>query len=151
MAYEVALTGGCVVSDDRARLDLGAVHRFISEESYWGRGRPRATMERAVEHSMAFGLYSPDGAQIGFTRVMSDRAMRAHLADVYVLPGWRGQGLGKALLAAVFAHPDLATVTTWTLNTDDAHALYAGFGFGALARPETFMIRVASSPTAKTS
>jgi GNAT superfamily N-acetyltransferase len=149
MPYEVSLPGGFTVSDDRARLDVDAVYRFIAEEAYWGKGRARDVFERALRHSIGFGLYDPDGRQAGFARVVSDMALRAHLNDVYVLPAYRGAGLGKALVAAVLAHPDLATVGTWTLATDDAQGLYASFGFGPLTRPASHMMRVTSGPGTK--
>jgi GNAT superfamily N-acetyltransferase len=150
MPYEVALADGFTVSDSRERLDIDEVYRFISEESYWGKGRPRAVFARALEHSMAFGLYTGEGRQIGFARVVTDRAIRAHLNDVYVLSTYRGRGLGKGLVGAVLDHPELATVGTWSLNTDDAHGLYASFGFGGLRRPESFMMRVRGASPAET-
>jgi GNAT superfamily N-acetyltransferase len=140
--YEVSLADGWVISDDRARLDVELVHRYIADESYWARGRSRAIMERCIANSLCFGLYAPDGSQAGFTRVVSDRAVIAHMNDVFVLPAWRGRGLGRALVAAALAHPALRTVTRWTLSTYDAHRLYAAFGFGPLANPETAMVRI---------
>ena len=131
MARLVALAGGFEISDDPARLDVATIHRFISEESYWARGRDRATVERALAHSLCFGIYGPDGAQVGFARLVTDRTTAAHLSDVYVLAAYRGRGLSKALLAAILGHPELRTIARWTLSTDDAHGLYAGFGFAA--------------------
>jgi GNAT superfamily N-acetyltransferase len=151
MVYAVELADGFEVSDDPDRLDRDAVYQFISAESYWGRGRPRDLFDRGIRNRICFGLYAPDGQQIGFASVMSDLAMRAHLGDVYVLPAYRGRGLGQALVGAVLSHPDLTAIGTWTLNTDDAHGLYAAFGFGPLARPETFMIRLTPGPGTKTS
>jgi GNAT superfamily N-acetyltransferase len=149
MPYEVDLPGGFAISDAQERLDVEAIHRFISEQSYWGRGRAREVMERSLRHSIAFGLYAPDGGQIGLARVVSDRAIRAHVADVYVLPEYRGHGLGKSLVAAVLAHPELVGVSTWSLVTTSAHGLYAGFGFVPLGDPERHMVRVAAAPAAK--
>ncbi len=130
MGYLVSLPDGYAISDAPERLDIGAIHRFISEDSYWARGRDRATVERALANSLCFGLYAPDGSQAGFARLVTDRTTAAHLSDVYVLPAHRGRGLGKALMAAVLGHPDVQTIARWTLSTDDAHGLYAGFGFG---------------------
>jgi GNAT superfamily N-acetyltransferase len=148
--YEVKLPGGWVISDDRARLDLDLVHRTLTE-SYWARGRSRVIVERSLANSLCFGLYAADGSQAGFARVVSDRAVIAHLNDVFVLPAWRGRGLGKALIAAALAHPELRTVRRWTLSTDDAHALYATFGFGPLAHPETAMVRIVAELPPETS
>ena len=135
-----------------ARPDVGLIHRYLADESYtWARGRSRAVVERSLPNSLCFGLYAPDGRQAGFARIVSDRAVIAHMNDVFVLPAWRGRGLGRALVAAALAHPELRTVIRWTLSTDDAHALYASFGFTALARPETAMVLVVAEQSPKTS
>jgi GNAT superfamily N-acetyltransferase len=141
------VTHGFVVSDDQTRLDLDMVFRFISEESYWGHGRTREVLERSVRNCVCFGLYSPDGAQAGFARVLTDKATRAHLNDVFIIERYRGLGLGKELVASVLAHPELSTLGTWTLSTRDAHALYAKFGFGPVDRPEAQMMRRAPQET----
>ncbi|MDE2575453.1 MAG: GNAT family N-acetyltransferase [Rhodospirillales bacterium] len=130
MTYLVRLPDGYEISDDAARLDVEAVHAFIAGDSYWGKGRARTDMVRAIAGSLCFGLYAPDGHQAGFARLVTDRALAAHLADVFVLPAHRGRGLSKALIAAMLAHPDLRGVERWTLSTADAHGLYARFGFG---------------------
>ena len=122
------LPNGYAISDDRSRLDMDYIHTALSRE-YWAVSRPRALMERAAANSLCFGIYAPDGAQRGFARLITDYAMRAHLADVVIDPALRGMGLGKALVATILAHPDLATVTHWTLTTADAHGLYAQYGF----------------------
>lgn len=141
MPYVVRLDGGYEISDAQARLDIAAIHRFISEDSYWARGRDLATVERALAHSLCFGLYAPDGSQAGFARLVTDRTTAAHLSDVYVLPAHRARGLGKALMAAILAHPDVQTIARWTLSTADAHGLYAGFGFGPHPELDTQMWR----------
>lgn len=128
-AWTVEVAPGYRVSDDPARLDLPLVHRFLSEEAYWARGRSLAVVERSVANSLCFGLYGPSGGQAGFARVVTDRTMLAWLSDVFVLPEARGHGLGKALVEAVLAHPDLSTVTRWILRTADAGDLYARYGF----------------------
>ena len=128
------------ISDDTARLDLDVVHRYLSEESYWAQRIPRELVARAVAHSLCFGVYA-EGAQVGFARVVSDRATFAYLANVFVLPEHRGQGLSKRLMAAVIAHPELQGLRRWMLATADAHDLYRQHGFTALARPERFMER----------
>ena len=142
MAVTIALPSGYTISDDRNRLDMDAIHAFISGESYWARGRAREITERAVAHSLCLGVYSAAGEQVGFARLVTDWTTSAHLADVYVLPAHRGAGLGKAVVAAAIGHPDLVTVTRWTLSTADAHGLYAGFGFGPHPEPETQMWRM---------
>ena len=133
------------ISDDPGWLDLDVVHGFLATESYWARGIPRETLERAVRHSLCFGVYHHGArgevAQVGFARVLSDRATAAHLADVFILREHRGRGLSKRLLRAIFAHPELQGLRRWALATRDAHGLYRQFGFEALAKPENRMER----------
>nr|WP_199068479.1 GNAT family N-acetyltransferase [Chromobacterium sp. ASV5] len=132
------------IDADPARLDRETIYRYLSEESYWAAGLPREVFERSLSHSLCFGAYAADGAQIGFARVISDQATFAYLADVFVLPAWRGQGVSKQLLAAVLAHPALQNLRRMLLATADAHGLYAQFGFGGLSRPERLMERLES-------
>jgi N-acetylglutamate synthase-like GNAT family acetyltransferase len=139
MAYQVSLGGGYVVSDERARLDIDLIHDFLSQESYWSRGISRKTFERAAANSLCLGLYDSGGDQAGFARVVSDLAGFAWLTDVFVLSAHRGRGLGKALVRAVLAHPDLAGLKRWLLATHDAQRFYAGLGFAPLDDPAIFM------------
>ncbi len=129
------------ISTDPARLDLDVVHRYLSEEAYWSPGVPRATVERAVENSLCFGVYAPDFSQVGFARLVTDRATFAYLADVFVLAEHRGRGLSKRLMEAIIAHPELQGLRRWLLMTRDAHSLYAQFGFTPLANPPRVMER----------
>jgi GNAT superfamily N-acetyltransferase len=121
--------GGFELDDDRDRVDLDAVHRFLSEEAYWVPGRSRETIERLVrESTRVLAAYAGDGSLAGFARVMSDASNMAWLGDVFVLPEHRGRGLGSELVREAVEHPayrDLA----WYLGTRDAHGLYAKFGF----------------------
>ena len=126
--HTVALSDGFSVGDDRGRIDMEVVHRALAG-AYWAASRQPDLTERAFAHSLSLGLWAPDGATVGFGRAVTDRTFRAHLADVMVLPAARGRGFGKALVGALLAHPELATVTHWTLTTADAHGLYAAFGF----------------------
>jgi GNAT superfamily N-acetyltransferase len=130
MPYVVPLDGGYAISDDIGRLDRDVIHRYIAEGSYWAKGRDRALMDRTIDRSLCLGVYAPDGSQAGFARLTTDRTTSAHLADVFILPAHRGRGLSKALMRAILAHPEMQTVSRWTLSTSDAHALYAQFGFG---------------------
>ena len=92
------------ISDDKGRLDVPLIHRFLSEEAYWCLGIPLATLQRAINHSLCFGAYL-DGQQVAFARVITDKATFGYLADVFVLPEHRGRGHSKALVAAILAHP----------------------------------------------
>jgi GNAT superfamily N-acetyltransferase len=130
---------GFVISTDPDRLDLDLVHAYLRDESYWAAGIPRDLCDRSIAASLPFGLY--DGRrQIGFARVVSDRAAVAYLADVFVLAEWRGRGLGTWLVATVLSHPDLEPIRTFVLGTDDAHELYRRFGFTE-ADPGRWMVR----------
>jgi GNAT superfamily N-acetyltransferase len=124
-------------SNDRQRLDLGVIHGFLVR-SYWSPGVPRSVVARAIEHSLCFGIYH-HGAQVGFARVVTDRATFAYLADVFVLEEHRGIGLSKRLVTAILAHPDLQGLRRFLLATRDAHGLYRQFGFEELAYPSRLM------------
>jgi GNAT superfamily N-acetyltransferase len=131
---------GFELSTDPARMDLDAVHGFISQ-SYWGRGRSKDVMRRAMENAICFGVFR-EGVQVAFARVVTDRAVFAYLADVFVQPAWRGQGLSKWILEAVNAHPDLQGIKRFLLATRDAHGLYAQFGFKPPADSKVYMERM---------
>jgi GNAT superfamily N-acetyltransferase len=122
---------GYEISTDPARLDIAAMHAFLTR-AYWSPGIPFATVERAARHSLCFGLYERStGRQVGLTRVVTDHATFAYLCDVYVLEEHRGRGLGKFLMRTVMAHPALTGARRTMLGTHDAHGLYAQFGFRA--------------------
>jgi len=130
------------ISTDSADIDLDRVHDFLSTHSGWAQGIPRATLERAIAHSLCFaGRLGAD--QVAFARVVSDYATFANLVDVFVLPPYRGHGYGKQMMQAVLAHPQLQGLRRFTLATADAHGLYAQFGFAAPSRPHTLMERYA--------
>jgi GNAT superfamily N-acetyltransferase len=115
------------IDSDRQRLDLAFVHSFL-ERAHWSKGIPFATMLRAIEHSLPFGLYK-DGKQIGFARVVTDHATFAYLADVFVIEAERGKGYGKRLVEAVLGHPGVQGLRRWLLVTRDAEHLYRPFAF----------------------
>lgn len=125
------------ISSDAARLDVDAIHDFLAQ-SYWSPGIPRSVVERAIANSLCFGAFC-EGRQVGFARVITDKATFAYLADVYVLFEHRGQGLAQRLLAEVIGHPELQGLRRMLLFTRDAHSLYAKFGFKPLAAPERVM------------
>jgi GNAT superfamily N-acetyltransferase len=133
--------GDYEISTDPARLDLEAVHRYLSEQAYWSPGVPMDVVRRAVDGSIVFGIYNGDGAQVGMARVVSDRATFAWVCDVFVLEEARGEGLGKWLMECVAAHPDLQGLRRWMLATRDAHGLYRQTGFTELHDATRFMER----------
>ncbi|WP_290591275.1 GNAT family N-acetyltransferase [Arenimonas sp. SCN 70-307] len=126
------------ISDDPADVDLDVVHAFLSGQAYWSPGIPRALVEKAVANSLCFSAWL-DGRQVGFARIAGDRATFGYLADVFVLPDYRGRGIARALVAAAMAHPEVRGLRRIMLATRDAHALYASFGFGPPSRPENLM------------
>lgn len=124
------LAGGYELDDDRGRVDVEMVHRYLSEEAYWVRGRDRATIERLVrESTRVIGVYRGE-EQVGFARVISDGTSVAWLGDVFVIEGHRGHGLGVELVREAVEYPEHRDLP-WYLNTRDAHPLYARFGFEA--------------------
>lgn len=129
----------CVVTTDPARVDMDAVHGFLTE-SYWCPGIPRETVQRSIDNAIPFSLFV-GGLSAGFARVVTDRATVAYLGDVFVLPEFRGRGLSKWMMECIVAHPDLQGLRRWILLTRDAHELYAKYGFTSLAAPERWMER----------
>jgi GNAT superfamily N-acetyltransferase len=131
---------GYEISTDPARVDLAKVHAFLSTEAYWSPGVPIEVVRRAIEGSIVFGIYR-GAEQVGFGRVVSDRATFAWLCDVFVVEEHRGKGLGKWLMECVSAHSELQGLRRFMLGTRDAHGLYAQFGFEPLTDPSRFMVR----------
>jgi GNAT superfamily N-acetyltransferase len=131
--------GQYLVSTDRARLDVDAIHAFLTT-CYWAKGIPKETVTRSIENSLCFGVYC-GGEQVGFARVVSDYATYAYIGDVFVLEAYRGRGLGKLLMECIVSHPALQGLRRWTLATRDAHGLYAQYGFTPLRKPGRWMER----------
>ena len=127
------------ISTDRAGLDVDMIHAFLSQDSYWGHGIPRHTVERAIAGSLCFGGFLDGHGQVAFARVVTDGATFGYLADVFVLPAQRGHGYSLQLMDAVMAHPQLQGLRRLLLATSDAHGLYARYGFAAPSRPQTLM------------
>jgi ribosomal protein S18 acetylase RimI-like enzyme len=127
------------ISTDPARIDVDVVHGYLST-SYWAQGRPRATVQRSIQHSLCFGAYH-SGRQVGFGRVITDYAVFGYVADIFVLPEFQGRGIGKAIVRSMMEHPQLQGLQLMLLRTRDAHGLYRQFGFEVLARPDEMMAR----------
>lgn len=133
------------LDDDKARLDVARVHGWLTG-SYWTPGIDRAAVERQIAGSHCLGTYDGSG-QVGFARVISDRASFAYLADVWVDEGARGHGVARQMVGWFLDHPEYATVRRFSLVTADAHGVYEGLGFHALLKPERHMERL-SGPLA---
>src|ERR1700692_2590361 len=138
MSYRAFYRNGFCISTEKARLDLKAIHHFLSTQAYWSLNIPFCRVEEAVEHSLNFGLYFKE-QQIGFARVISDFSCIAYVGDVYVLPEFRGKGLSKWLMQTIMAYPELQGLRRWILSTADAHGLYKQFGWEPVAYPERWM------------
>lgn len=130
---------GYELSDDPARFDLARAYHWISAESYWAKGIPLVTFERAVRNCLLLGVYDPAGRMAAMARVVTDRATFGWICDVFVDESHRGAGLGKAIMAYLKAHPDLQGLRRLHLATADAHGLYAQFGFGPLQNTDRWM------------
>ena len=131
------LTTSYTISTDKSLLQVNIIHGFL-RTAYWSESIPLEIVERAIRNSLCFGVYE-NGVQVGFARVVSDYATFAYLADVFILPEHRGQGLSKRLMEAIMAYPDLQGLRRWTLATRDAHDLYRKFGFEPPKNPQTLM------------
>lgn len=128
-----------IISTDRDRLDIQMIHLFLSERSYWAKGRSLETVRQSIANSLCFGVYEVSGKQLGFARVATDYAVFAWLMDVFILEDYRGKGLGKLLIKEVTEHPALKNLRRIGLGTADAHGLYQQFGFTGLSKPENMM------------
>lgn len=118
-------------------MEMAVIHGFLSQ-SYWAKGIPQATLQKALQNSLCFGLFDGE-QQVGFARMVTDKATFAYLADVFVLESHRGHGGAKTLMTAIMDHADLQGLRRMLLATRDAHSLYRQFGFTDLARPEIMM------------
>lgn len=127
------------ISTNPKLLDVALIHRYLSNEAYWAKGRTLEQVEQSIASSLNFGLYHQTEGQVGFSRVVTDYSTFAWLCDVFVLESHRGKGLSKWLMECILAQPSLAAMRLFLLGTADAHGLYAQYGFQSLPSPERFM------------
>lgn len=125
-------------SSDKKKLQIKVIHQYLNKESYWAQNIPVKVVKTSIKGSICFGVYFRE-RQIGFGRVISDKASFAYMADVFILNEHQGKELGKKLIAFIMECPDLKGLRRFMLATKDAHALYTKFGFTNLATPERFM------------
>ncbi len=128
-----------IISTDPLKIDVAAVHAFLST-SYWAEEIPFETVKRSIEHSLCFGVYDQTSL-VGFARVISDYATFGYLADVFIIEKERGKGLSKWLMECILSHKELQNLRNFCLMTNDAHSLYARFGFENLQKPQNFMAK----------
>ena len=126
--HYVVTKGSYSISTNSSLLNIEVVYNYLSKESYWATNIPREIVETSIKNSLCFGLYQ-NGIQIGFARLITDKATFAYLADVFILEEHRGQGLSKWLMEVIQAHPELQSLRRWMLGTRDAHGLYEQFGW----------------------
>lgn len=127
-----------LISTDNFKLNVEAIHDFLSNRSYWAKGRSLDDVIRTIENSVCFGIYDAKEEMLGFARVVTDHVAFAYLMDVFVLEEFRGNGLGKALVKHVIEHPDLQ-VKFWLLGTVNAHEMYRKLGFSELSNVARYM------------
>ncbi len=126
------------ISTQTEEMDVDVIYGFISQ-SYWATDIPKEVMVKAIENSLCFGVFNEQNHQVGFARVITDKATFAYLADVFILESHRGKGLSKVLVRTIVKHPELQGLRRMVLATKDAHGLYQQFGFTAIDNPEIFM------------
>jgi len=136
------MNGNFYISTDKTQLDKNLITDFLSNHSYWAQGRSEQTIEKSIENSLCFGVFTSENKQVGFARVVTDYAVFAWLLDVFILEDFRGRGLGKMLMSAIMTREDLQGLKRWGLGTRDAHGLYEKYGFTSLSKPEIMMERV---------
>jgi GNAT superfamily N-acetyltransferase len=138
MAYELVRPDGLILSDDRARLDLSRIRRWLAQ-SYWASDRTPELIERSIQHSRTYGVYTPTGEQVALARATTDLASFAWLGDVVVDEAYRGRGIGRWLVGSVVEHLRGFGVPRFVLTTRDAHGVYGALGFEPLRVPRTWM------------
>lgn len=129
---------GFKISTDQTLLDFETIYQYLAKASYWAKGIPVDTLKKAISNSLCFGVYERD-KQIGFARIVTDRATFAYLCDVFILENYRGKGLSKWLVQTIRHHADLQGLRRWSLATADAHGLYEQFGFSQITKPDRWM------------
>jgi N-acetylglutamate synthase-like GNAT family acetyltransferase len=122
---------------DKSKMDIKMIHGFLSH-SYWAENIPIETVQRSIEGSLCFGVFDGE-KQIGFARLITDRATFAYLADVFILEAYRGLGLCKWMMEAIMTYAELHGMRRVMLATRDAHGLYAQFGFTPLNNVDRWM------------
>ena len=127
------------ISTDKDKLDVIAIHDFLTNRSYWAIGRSFETVKRSIENSICFGVYDSSDKLVGFARVLTDYAVFAYIMDVFILEDYRKQGLGKQLMSAIMQHSELQGLKRIMLATNDAHELYEKYGFKRTVTPEKIM------------
>ncbi len=133
------------ISTEILKLDIAVIADFLQNDSYWASSRSLSTIKKSIENSLCFGVYTNQGQQVGFARVVSDFAVFAWIMDLFILKSHRNNGLGKMLMKEIINHPNLQGLQRWGLGTNDAHGVYEKFGFRIIANPDLMMEKVCKS------
>jgi len=131
------IKNGFTISTEKGKLDIDLIHSFLNR-TYWAEGISKETIKRSIEGSLCFGVFEND-KQVGFARMITDKATFAYLADVFIIEEYRGRGLSKWLMEVIMSHPDLQGLRRMILATKDAHGLYKQFGFTPLINVDRWM------------
>ncbi len=126
------------ISTEKSKLDVDAIHKFLSTKAYWCINIPKEKMLTSIQNSLCFGVYE-DKKQIGFARIITDYSTIAYLGDVYILEAYRGKGLSKWLISTIMDCPSLQGLRRWILLTGDAHELYRKYGWTDIVDPSKWM------------
>lgn len=129
-----------LISTDKAKIDLDAVHDYLCQRSYWAKGRSMERVRKSIENSLCFCMHDPEGNMLGFARVVTDKVVFAYLMDFFIFDDYQDMGLGTKLLTHIIEQPDLQ-VRLWFLATASAHGFYKKFGFAALDDPNRYMLK----------
>ena len=128
---------GFIINTDKEKLDIDLIHSFLNR-TYWAEGISKEIIRRSIEGSLCFGVFEND-MQVGFARMITDKATFAYLADVFIIEEYRGRGLSKWLMEVIMSHPNLQGLRRMILATKDAHGLYRQFGFTPLINVDRWM------------
>jgi len=143
MKIQQILSDNFIISTDKSKIDITIVHNYLCKESYWAKNISLDIVQKAIENSFCFSVYKKEAAdkivQVGFARVITDKATFGYLADVFILEQYRGIGLSKWLMKEIMGYPELQGFRGWMLGTKDAHGLYEQFGFKRLQNSERIM------------
>ncbi|WP_394748753.1 GNAT family N-acetyltransferase [Spongiimicrobium salis] len=135
------MSGEFQISTDKTQLDINLIADYLLNEAYWSKGRSLELVEKSIEHSLCFGVYTQEGQQLAFARIVTDYVVFAWIMDVFVIDKFKGKGVGKLLIDYMMRYPDLKNVKGMGLRTEDAQGFYEKFGFGTILEPETWMFK----------
>jgi len=129
------------ISTDKDKMNMNFIHEYLSNQSYWAKGRSLELVKKSILNSMCFGVFTKDDIQIGFARIATDYVVFAWIMDVFIDENYKKQGVGKVLIDYIVNHDELKGVNGIGLRTQDAHEFYRRFGFDNIPNPESWMLK----------